>query len=839
MIEQYLGIKAEHPGELLFYRMGDFYELFYDDARRAADLLDITLTTRGESAGAPIPMAGVPVHSVEGYLARLLARGERVVIAEQIGEPGGKGPMRREVTRVLTPGTVIEEGLLDERRAAVAAAVNRAGDAWGLAALDLAAGELRLAEFDTRDACLTALSGAGPAEVLYAEDGPPLPPMQATARHRPPWHFDVESGRKAVMRQFAVSDLAGLDAADLGAALGAAGALLTYAGETGRRSLPQLDRLVRERSGEGLVLDATTRRNLELEENLSDSKGLTLLGVLDTTRTPMGARLLRRRLREPIRDRAGLGERLDAIAALTDAGSLEPIREHLRGLGDIERTLTRVALATANPRDLGRLREALRRVPELHAALPAERAGRLEPLGRDLSPHAELLAELARALTAEPPALLKDGAVIATGYDAELDDARGLDSDAGAEMLALEQRERERTGLGNLKVGYNRVHGYYIELSRRDADKAPEDYTRRQTLKNAERYITPELKRFENAVLSARERARALERALFTGLCERITSQLASLRRLAQALAELDVLCALGERARTLDWVRPEFDDAPGIHIEGGRHPVVEQALDTPFIPNDLALDDATRMLILTGPNMGGKSTYMRQAALIVLLAHIGSHVPAATARIGPVDRIATRIGAADDLARARSTFMVEMVETARILHTATDETLVIMDEIGRGTGTYDGISLARSVAEALAERGALTLFATHYFELTDLPEIHERIANAHVEAREHDGGLAFLYGVRPGPARQSYGLEVAKLAGVPERIIARARVYLKELETSRHHPAAQADLFAAAPEPSPKPDALRERLSNIDPDSLSPRETHALIYELLQLLRE
>ncbi|MGA7966904.1 MAG: DNA mismatch repair protein MutS, partial [Gammaproteobacteria bacterium] len=479
--------------------------------------------------------------------------------------------------------------------------------------------------------------------------------------------------------------------------------------------------------------------------------------------------------------------------------------------------------------------------PELHAALPAERPGRLEALMRGLAPHAELLAELASALTAEPPALLKDGAVIATGYDADLDEARSLDSDAGAEMLALEQRERERTGLGNLKVGYNRVHGHYIELSRRDAEKVPEDYTRRQTLKNAERYITPELKRFENAVLSARERARSLERALFTGLCERITAELASLRRLAQALAELDVLCALGERARALDWVRPEFDAAPGIHIEGGRHPVVEQALGSPFIPNDLVLDDTTRMLIITGPNMGGKSTYMRQAALIVLLAHIGSHVPASRVRLGPIDRIATRIGAADDLANARSTFMVEMVETARILHTATDETLVIMDEIGRGTGTYDGISLARAVAEALAERGALTLFATHYFELTDLPESQNAIANAHVEAREHDGGLAFLYDVRSGPARQSYGLEVAKLAGVPERVIARSRVYLKELETSRHHPAAQADLFAAVPEPAPslEPDALRERLSTIDPDALSPREAHTLIYELLQLLGE
>ncbi len=834
MIAQYLGIKAAHPEELLFYRMGDFYELFYDDARRAAELLDITLTTRGESAGAPIPMAGVPVHAVDNYLARLLRRGERVVIAEQIGEPGGTGPMRREVTRILTPGTVIEEGLLDERRAAVVAALCHANTVWGLATLDLAAGELRVAEFTTREACLAALAGATPVEVLYAEDGPPPPPMQTLPRCRPPWHFDIDSGRQALMRQFAVRDLTGLDASDLGAALGAAGALLAYAGETGRGSLPQLDRLIHERSDDGLVLDAATRRNLELEENLSDARGPTLLGVLDTSRTPMGARLLRRWLRAPVRDRAVLNARLDAIAALTDAGALEPVRERLRGLGDIERILTRVALATANPRDLGRLREALRRIPELHAALPAERPGRLAPLAHRLEPHTELHAELARALTDEPPSQLKDGAIIATGYNHALDAARALDTDAGGEMLALEQRERKRTGLGNLKVGYNRIHGYYIELSRRDAEKAPDDYTRRQTLKNAERYITPELKRFESALLSARERARSLERALFTGLCERIVSELASLRRLARALAELDVLTALGERARALDWVRPEFDATPGIHIEGGRHPVVEQALTTPFIPNDLALDEATHMLIVTGPNMGGKSTYMRQAALIVLLAHIGSFVPARCVRLGPIDRIATRIGTADDLAHARSTFMVEMVETARILHTATAETLVIMDEIGRGTGTYDGISLARAIAEALTECGALTLFATHYFELTDLPETLDGIANVHVEAREHAGGLVFLYGVRAGPARQSYGLEVARLAGVPERIIARARGYLQELEASRHSPVAQADLFTAPP----APDQLRERLTDIDPDTLSPRAAHALIYELLQLLK-
>jgi len=840
MMQQYLGIKAEHPEDLVFYRMGDFYELFYEDARRAAEMLDITLTTRGESAGAPIPMAGVPVHSVEGYLARLLQRGERVVIAEQVGEADGKGPMRREVTRILTPGTVTEEGLLDERRSVLVAAIAADGGRHGLATLDLAAGEMRVAEYAGRDALLAALAAAAPAEMLCSEDVEPPTLESAAARRRPPWHFDAEAGRKTVLRQFGVSDLGGLDADDLGPALGAAGALLAYATEAGRQSLPQLDRFVRVRPETGLALDEVTRRNLELEDNLAGSDGRTLVGVFDRCVTAMGARLLRKRLREPLRDRGALAARLDAVEALHESGAFEAVRGLLRGLGDIERILTRAGLGTASPRDLARLRVGLERVPELAAALPEGVPGRLKPVAEALDPHPDLAAELGRAIVAEPPTLLKDGDVIAPGYDPALDEARALDQDAGSRMLELEARERERTGLSNLKVGYNRVHGYYIELSRRDAEKAPIEYTRRQTLKHAERYLTPELKRFENEVLSARERARSRERALFMDLVKRTAADLFTLRRLAGALAELDVLGSFAERARALGLTRPAFRDAPGVEIEGGRHPVVETALDTPFVPNDLALDDARRMVILTGPNMGGKSTYMRQAALIVLLAHAGSFVPAARAELGPVDRIATRIGAADDLARGRSTFMVEMVETARILHAATPETLVIMDEIGRGTGTYDGISLARSVAETLAERRAFTLFATHYFELTDLPEILPAVANAHVEAREHAGGLAFLYSVRTGPARQSYGLEVARLAGVPETVVARARRHLAELEASRHHATPQPELFAAAtpPAPEPAPDAVRERLTGVDPDSLSPRAALDLVYELLALIR-
>ncbi len=841
MMQQYLGIKAKHPDDLVFYRMGDFYELFYDDARRAAELLDITLTTRGESAGAPIPMAGVPVHSVQGYLARLLARGERVVIAEQVGEGDGKGPMRREVSRVLTPGTVTEEGLLDERRSVLVAAVAESDTRLGLATLDLAAGEMGVAEYAERTELVAALAAAAPTELLVPENFGALTLDTGVVRQRPPWHFETEHGREAVQRQFGVGDLAGLDADDLAPALGAAGALLAYAQETGRQALPQLDRFQRRRPENGLALDAVTRRNLEIEENLAGAEGRTLSGVFDRCVTAMGTRLLRQWLREPSRDRTTLAARLDAVQQLLEELAFEPLRKSLRGMGDIERILTRTGLGTASPRDLVRLSGGLQRVPRLREQLPVSMPGRLGSIAAALDPHEALATELSRALVPEPAGSFKDGDVIAAGYDDTLDEARALDRDAGARMLELEQRERKRTGLVNLKVGYNRVHGYYIELSRRDAGKAPLEYTRRQTLKHTERYLTPELKHFENEVLSARQRSKERERAIFAELVQRVGEKLPTLRALARGLAELDVLSALAERARTLDLVRPAFRDSPGLVIENGRHPVVEAALDAPFVPNDLLLDDTRRMLILTGPNMGGKSTYMRQAALIVLLAHMGSFVPAKRAEIGPIDRIATRIGATDDLARGRSTFMVEMVETARILHSATPETLVIMDEIGRGTGTYDGISLARAVAETLAEQRAFTLFATHYFELTDLPEVLTGVDNAHVEAREHAGGLAFLYSVRSGPARQSYGLEVARLAGVPERVLARARQHLAELEATRHHAAPQAELFgtgAATPTPS-DPSSLTRRLSEINPDELTPREALDLVYELLRLMQE
>ncbi|HEX5314119.1 MAG TPA: DNA mismatch repair protein MutS, partial [Gammaproteobacteria bacterium] len=666
MMRQYLGIKAEHPDELLLYRMGDFYELFYDDARRAATLLDIALTARGESAGAAIPMAGVPVHAVESYLARLLERGERVVIAEQLGDTAGNGPMHRAVTRVLSPGTVTDEAFLKTKDRVLVAAVANDGASHGFATLDLAGGELRLAEYPSAAERDASLAAAAPAELLVAEAETAPAGCEAVLRRRPPWHFDVANGRKALVRQFGVRDLAGYDAEDLASALGAAGALLAYAGETGAAALPQLDRLLRLRPEHSLILDATTRRNLEIEESLSGRNDLSLLGILDTSATPMGARLLRAWLREPLRDRVILDSRLDAIEEFVASECDASLRERLQGLGDLERILTRAAIGTATPRDLARLRDALARIPAISEALPAESGGRLAALAARLDPHPGLAAELDRALVENPPAMLKDGEVIAAGYDEALDTARAMDRDAGAGMMALERRERERSGLANLKVGYNRVHGYYLELARRAATRAPAEYTRRQTLKNAERYVTPELKRFENEVLSARERARERERELYGALVARVANGIASLRRLARALGELDLLATLAERARALDFVRPRFREEPGLTIVGGRHPVVEAAQTNAFVPNDLALDAERRMLIITGPNMGGKSTYMRQVALIALLAHVGSFVPAKQAEIGPLDRIATRIGAADDLARGRSTFMVEMLETAR-----------------------------------------------------------------------------------------------------------------------------------------------------------------------------
>jgi DNA mismatch repair protein MutS len=832
VMQQYLRAKAEHPDALLFYRMGDFYELFYEDARRAAELLDIALTRRGQSAGQPIPMAGVPVHAAEGYLARLLKRGVSVAICEQVGEPvAGRGPMERQVVRILTPGTVTDEALLEERRDTLLAATHAAGGRYGLAALDLSSGRFTVTEVATADALCGELERLQPAEVLVSEDAAAVQGIEPSAalRRRAPWHFDPQTSARLLAEHFGTRDLAGFGCQDLPAAVAAAGALLVYARETQRTALPHVRGLKVERREDSLVLDATARRNLEVEVNLAGGRENTLLHVLDRTATPMGSRCLRRWLARPLRDRPRLRARQQAVATLREGH--ESLRDRLRAAGDMERVLARVALRSARPRDLVQLRQALAALPLVRETLGGVDDPHLEDLVRRVTPLPALAERLGRALAESPPPTARDGGVIAPGYDPELDELRALDHDAGRFLAELEARERARSGIPGLRVGYNRVHGFYIELSRAQAASAPADYVRRQTLKGTERYVTPELRAYEDRVLSAREHALARERALYAELLELAASDLPCLQETAEALAELDVLACLAERAVALGLVRPELTTTPGIQVAAGRHPVVEQCASDPFVPNDVALDGERRMLVITGPNMGGKSTYMRQTALIVLLAHTGSFVPAESAVIGPVDRVFTRIGAADDLAGGRSTFMVEMTEVANILHNATPESLVLVDEVGRGTSTFDGLALAWACAEHLArEVGAFTLFATHFFELTALPEGTPGIANVHLYAVEHGERVVFMHAVKEGPASQSYGLQVAALAGVPPAVIARARQRLGELETRQADespPRHQLDLFAR-PE-HPVLDALR----SLDPDGMSPREALEALYRL------
>ncbi|MGE0080738.1 MAG: DNA mismatch repair protein MutS [Thiohalomonadaceae bacterium] len=836
MMRQYLSIKAQHPDMLVFYRMGDFYELFYDDARRAARLLDITLTTRGQSAGEPIPMAGVPYHAVEAYLARLIRLGESVAICEQIGDPAtSKGPVERKVVRIVTPGTVTDEALLEERRDNLLCAVHERAGRFGLAVLDVTSGRFTVSELEGDEALHSELERLQPAELLYAEAsaGARRFEQRRGAQHLAPWHFDEDSARRQLADQFGTRDLSGFGCEHLGLAVSAAGALLHYLKETQRSALPHIRGLSVEQRESAVLLDAASRRNLEIDQSLSGNPDHTLVGVMDRTVTAMGSRLLRRWLHRPLRDQALLRERHDAIEALLDGHAFENLRGQLRGIGDVERILARVALKSARPRDLTQLRVALGRLPELHARVSGFDAALLAALAARIQAFPEVEDLLARAVIENPPVLIRDGGVIAAGYDAELDELRALKDNADQFMVDLENRERERSGIAALKVGYNRVHGFYIEVSRRDSERVPDDFIRRQTLKGVERYITPELKAFEDKVLSASERALAREKQLYDELLDTLGIHLPALQDTAAALAELDALANLAERAAELRLVRPQLTAEPGIVIRAGRHPVVEHASDAPFVPNDLALTDDTRMLLVTGPNMGGKSTYMRQTALIVLLAYAGSYVPADAARIGPVDRIFTRIGASDDLASGRSTFMVEMTETANILHNATAESLVLMDEIGRGTSTFDGLSLAWASAVELARRRAFTLFATHYFELTALPERLPGIANVHLDAVEHGHDIVFLHSVKPGPASQSYGLAVAALAGVPRHVIDEAQAKLRELEDGSvietAPSATQLDMFA-------RPDALREALDRLDPDQLTPRDALAALYELKRL---
>lgn len=837
MMQQYLRIKADYPNTLLFYRMGDFYELFYEDAQKAARILGITLTARGTVR--PIPMAGVPFHSAESYIAKLIRQGLSVAICEQVGEPKpGTGPVERQVVRVLTPGTVSDAAFLDDRQDNLLVSMVADGQRYGVAVLDISAGRFNLLEVEGDEAAVGELARLKPAELLVSDEWEHhlLREYQNQVRRRQPWEFEYETSVRLLKEQMQTYDLAGFGCQDMTLALRAAGGLLQYAKETQRAAMPHIRALHVERREDSLILDAASRRNLELDVNLAGGSENTLASVLDQTRTAMGSRLLKRWLNRPLRDRNVLAARQASVRQLMDQYVYAGMQKILHGVADLERILARVALKTARPRDLIALRETFALLPDIQQQLAGISIEHIQTLRKSVSEFPDLHHLLSCAIIDNPPVTIRDGGVIARGYDLELDELLALSENAGDFLIQLEEQEKARTGLSTLKVGYNRVHGYYIELSRIQASEAPANYIRRQTLKNAERYITPELKAFEDKALSARDKALAREKILYEELLEQLLPSLDDLFASAKALAEVDVLVNFAERAAHLNWCCPTLVDEAGIHITEGRHPVVEAVASHPFVPNDVRLDQKQRMLIITGPNMGGKSTYMRQIALIVLLAHVGSFVPARVATIGPVDRIFTRIGAADDLASGRSTFMVEMTETANILHNASAQSLVLMDEIGRGTSTFDGLSLAWACAHYLAQGvRAFTLFATHYFELTALNDEISTVQNVHLNATEHGDKIIFLHTVQPGPANQSYGIQVAQLAGVPRAVIQRAKEKLQVLEQQayQHNPHAakpeQRDLFAQAEEPHPVLTQLRE----LNPDQLSPKEALDLLYQL------
>ncbi|MGD8173139.1 DNA mismatch repair protein MutS [Vibrio sp. TRT 21S02] len=845
MMQQYLKLKAENPDILLFYRMGDFYELFYDDAKRASQLLDISLTKRGASAGEPIPMAGVPFHAVEGYLAKLVQLGESVAICEQIGDPAtSKGPVERKVVRIVTPGTVTDEALLSERIDNLIAAIYYHNGKFGYATLDVTSGRFQLMEPETEEAMAAELQRTSPRELLFPEDFEPVHLMSSRNgnRRRPVWEFELDTAKQQLNQQFGTRDLIGFGVENAKLGLCAAGCLIQYVKDTQRTALPHIRALTFDRQDHSVILDAATRRNLEITQNLAGGTDNTLAEVIDHTATPMGSRMLKRWLHQPMRDIDTLNHRLDAISELKELSLFADLHPVLKQVGDVERILARLALRSARPRDMARLRFAMQQLPELAQIMGELSHPYLGKLAQYAAPMDEVCDLLERAIKDNPPVVIRDGGVIAEGYNAELDEWRKLADGATEYLEKLEADERDRHGIDTLKVGYNNVHGFFIQVSRGQSHLVPPHYVRRQTLKNAERYIIPELKEHEDKVLNSKSKALALEKQLWEQLFDLLMPHLEQMQNLASALSQIDVLQNLAERADSLDYCRPVLTKEAGIHIQGGRHPVVEQVMNEPFIANPIELNPQRKMLIITGPNMGGKSTYMRQTALIALMAHIGAYVPAESAQIGSIDRIFTRIGASDDLASGRSTFMVEMTETANILHNATANSLVLMDEIGRGTSTYDGLSLAWASAEWLAkELGSMTLFATHYFELTELPNQIPHLANVHLDAVEHGDSIAFMHAVQEGAASKSYGLAVAALAGVPKTVIKQARVKLTQLEQLSQSgetglPSTAVDIanqLSLIPEPS----EAEEALANIDPDDLTPRQALEELYRLKKLL--
>ncbi len=866
MMRQYFGLKSQHPNQLLFYRMGDFYELFYDDAKRAAQLLDITLTARGHSGGQPIPMAGIPFHAAENYIARLVRMGESVVVAEQTGDPAtSKGPVERQIARIVTPGTISDEAFLEEKRENLLLSIahqSRKGlDIFGFSYLDMASGRFCLFEVDGHEALANELQRLSPREILISEDFPARKTLQLEKgiAELGPWHFDYESSYRQLIQQFNTKDLSGFGCEALTAAIASAGALLQYAKDTQRSALPHIQAIMVEHKDDSVLIDAATRRNLEIDINLTGGTSNTLSQVLDQCATPMGSRLLKRWLHTPVRDLNEIQSRQSAVAELKSQFYYQPLNSSLKKVGDLERILSRVALRSARPRDLLRLRFALEMIPLINQDLEKVNSARLSQLNQRIKAQPELTETLTKALVENPPSVVRDGGIFATGYDPELDELLSLSTNATDFLAEMERSEKERTGISSLKVGFNRVHGYYIEISRLHSEQAPVEYIRRQTLKNAERFITPELKAFEDKALSAKSKALAREKELYETLLDLLNQHLGELQTTSQALAQLDVLNNFAERADQLNLTQPELHTGRGIDITAGRHPVVESVISEPFVPNDLTLNDQRSLLMITGPNMGGKSTYMRQIALITLLAHTGCFVPAEAASIAIVDRIFTRMGSSDDLAGGRSTFMVEMTETANILNNATQNSLVLMDEVGRGTSTFDGLSLAWAAVEHLAQKlKCYVLFATHYFELTGLAEQLENAENVHLTATEYEDEIVFLHKVHTGPASQSYGLQVAQLAGVPKNVIQQAKYKLKELETvtgieldnttqnsvannqassapqtmmSNHSPL-QADLFVQAEQ-----DGLKDSIASLDLDNMTPIEAMNQLYKLKSAL--
>ena len=833
MMRQYLKIKAEFPNILVFYRMGDFYELFYDDAKRAADLMDISLTARGKSGGNAIPMAGVPYHAVETYLAKLVQLGESVAICEQVGDPAtSKGPVERKVVKIVTPGTVSDEALLTDRQDNLIVAIAETKSGFGLAYLDMTSGRFVINEPRTTEQLQAELQRLSPAESLYPEhfSKPELLDSYKGLRRRPEWDYDLDTANTLLTKQFQTKELTGFGVEGHDRGLAAAGCLLSYVQDSQRTALPHIRSIIAESSQSGVILDAATRRNLELTQNLQGGTESTLASVLDKSSTPMGSRLLKRWLHFPLRDIAVLTARQTSVAAIIDDELQPALQPVLKQIGDVERIVARIALRSARPRDFARLRNALGQLPEIHDVLAESSSESLQNIVSGIPLMEDIHELLSHAVIDNPPVLIRDGGVIAPGYHQELDTLRDLSQGATNFLAEIEQREKERTGIQTLKVGYNKVHGFFIEVSKASSGQVPAEYIRRQTLKNNERYITEELKAHEETVLTAQSRFLALEKRLYDELFDKVMPKIAML----QTLAELDVLTTFAERADTLNYVKPTLVQEKGIAIEQGRHPVVEQMTTEAFIANPVLLDNSREMLIITGPNMGGKSTYMRQTALIVLLAHVGCFVPADSAKIGVVDRIFTRIGASDDLASGRSTFMVEMTETANILHNATDRSLILLDEIGRGTSTYDGLSLAWAVAEMLAlKTKAFTLFASHYFELTLLAEQIATLANVHLDAVEHDDNIIFMHAVQEGAASKSFGLQVAQLAGIPKHVISRAKQRLSELESQQAPTVLQATpVFEQLPLMDVDHPVVEE-LKQLELDDLTPKQAHDLLYQL------